>query len=106
MPVVDITAAATVVHQSHGYGHVQEARGSRWEGAEGDSNFELVRWEERCFSLDNATHLALPGGVLTPNKTTPQQRVRIELIRHDWAMPLVAVLDRGYQRLRRTMRAA
>lgn len=106
MPVVDITGAATVVHQSHDYGHVRQVRGSRWEGPEGDANFELVRWEERCFSLDNATHLALPGGELVPNKTTPQQRVRIELIRHDWAMPLVGVLDRGYQRLRRSMHAA
>jgi hypothetical protein len=101
MPVVDVTGAATVIHQSHEYGHVQQARGSRWEGPEGDANFELVRWEERCFSLDNATHVARRGGVLAPKPTTLQNRLRTELIRHDRAMPLVVVLDRGYQWLRR-----
>ena len=101
MPVVDVTAAATVVHQSHEYGHVERSRGSRWEGPEGDANFELVRWEERCFSLDNATHVARPGGVLARKPTTLQNRLRVELIRHDWAMPLVGVLDRGYLWLRR-----
>jgi len=101
LPVVDVTDAATVVHQSHAYGHVQGSRGSRWEGPEGDANFELVRWEERCFSLDNATHVAQPGGELAPKKTTLQNRIRTELIRHDRAMPLVVVLDRGYQWLRR-----
>ena len=101
MPVVDVTGAATVIHQSHEYGHVQQARGARWEGPEGDANFELVRWEERCFSLDNATHVARPGGVLAPKQTTLQNRLRTELIRHDRAMPLVVVLDRGYQWLRR-----
>jgi hypothetical protein len=101
MPVVDVTGAATVIHQSHAYGHVQQVRGSRWEGTEGDANFELVRWEERCFSLDNATHVARRGGVLAPKPTTLQNRLRTELIRHDRAMPLVVVLDRGYQWLRR-----
>ena len=101
MPVVDVTGAATVIHQSHEYGHVQQARGARWEGPEGDANFELVRWEERCFSLDNATHVARRGGVLAPKPTTLQNRLRTELIRHDRAMPLVVVLDRGYQWLRR-----
>ena len=101
MPVVDVTDAATVIHQSHAYGHVQQARGSRWEGPEGDANFELVRWEERCFSLDNATHVALPGGVLAPKQTTLQNRLRTELVRHDRIMPLVGVLDRGYRWLRR-----
>ena len=101
MPVVDVTDAATVIHQSHAYGHVQQARGSRWEGPEGDANFELVRWEERCFSLDNATHVARPGGVLAPKQTTLQNRLRTELVRHDRIMPLVGVLDRGYRWLRR-----
>jgi hypothetical protein len=101
MPVVDVTDAATVIHQSHAYGHVQQARGPRWEGPEGDANFELVRWEERCFSLDNATHVALPGGVLAPKQTTLQNRLRTELVRHDRIMPLVGVLDRGYRWLRR-----
>jgi hypothetical protein len=101
MPVVDVTDVATVIHQSHGYGHVQHVRGSRWEGPEGDANFELMRWEERRFSLDDATHVALPDGGLAPKRTSLQHRIRTELVRHDRTVPVARVLDHGYRRLRR-----
>jgi hypothetical protein len=105
LPVVDVTAVATVIHQSHEYGHVPQVRGSRWEGPEGDSNFELMRWEERRFSLDDATHYATTDG-LTRKETSLQHRLRTELIRHDRTVPLARVLDRGYRRLRGLSRAA
>ena len=101
MPVVDVTDVATVIHQSHEYGHVQHVRGSRWEGPEGDANFELMRWEERRFSLDDATHVALQDGGLAPKKTSLQHRIRTELVRHDLTVPVARVLDHGYRRLRR-----
>ena len=101
MPVVDVTDVATVIHQSHEYGHVQHVRGSRWEGPEGDSNLELMRWEERRFSLDDATHVALQDGGLAPKKTSLQHRIRTELVRHDLTVPVARVLDHGYRRLRR-----
>jgi len=101
MPVVDVTDVATVIHQSHEYGHVQHVRGSRWEGPEGDANFELMRWEERRFSLDDATHVALVDGGLAPKKTSLQHRIRTELVRHDLTVPVARVLDHGYRRLRR-----
>ena len=101
MSVVDVTDVATVIHQSHEYGHVQHVRGSRWEGPEGDSNFELMRWEERRFSLDDATHVALQDGGLAPKKTSLQHRIRTELVRHDLTVPVARVLDHGYRRLRR-----
>ena len=106
MPVVDVTDVATVIHQSHEYGHVQHVRGSRWEGPEGDANFELMRWEERRFSLDDATHVALQDGGLAPKKTSLQHRIRTELVRHDLTVPVARVLDHGYRRLRRLLLVA
>ena len=106
MPVVDVTDVATVIHQSHEYGHVPHVRGSRWEGPEGDANFELMRWEERRFSLDDATHVALVDGGLAPKKTSLQHRIRTELVRHDLTVPVARVLDHGYRRLRRLFHVA
>ena len=106
MSVVDVTDVATVIHQSHEYGHVQHVRGSRWEGPEGDANFELMRWEERRFSLDDATHVALQDGGLAPKKTSLQHRIRTELVRHDLTVPVARVLDHGYRRLRRLLPVA
>jgi hypothetical protein len=104
MPVVDVSSAATVIHQSHGYGHVQHVRGLRWEGPEGDSNFELMRWEERRFSLDDATHRATIDG-LARKEESLQHRVRTELILHDRTVPLARILERGYRQLRQLSRA-
>ena len=106
MSVVDVTDVATVIHQSHEYGHVPHVRGSRWEGPEGDANFELMRWEERRFSLDDATHVALQDGGLAPKKTSLQHRIRTELVRHDLTVPVARVLDHGYRRLRRLLLVA
>ncbi len=103
MPVVDVTAITTVVHQSHDYGHVRHVRGSRWEGPEGDSNFDLMRWEERRFTLDDATHRATIDG-LTRKEESLQHRVRTELILHDRTVPLARILERGYRQLRELSR--
>ena len=103
LPVVDVTSVTTVVHQSHAYGHVPHARGSRWEGPEGDSNFELMRWEERRFTLDDATHEATIDG-LVRNETSLPRRVRTELILHDRTVVLARTLERPYRRLRQLSR--
>ncbi len=103
VPVVDATGAATVVHQAHGYGHVQDARGSRWEGPEGDSNLELLRWEERRFSLDDATHRVTSDG-LARTRGSFQHRVRTELLLHDRTVPLARALERGYRQVRELAR--
>jgi hypothetical protein len=105
MPVVDVTAATTVVHQSHDYAHVQQARGSRWEGPEGDSNFALLRWEERRFTLDDATHHVTLDG-LARTSMSFQHRVRTELVLHDRTVPLARLLERGYRQIRALSRAA
>jgi hypothetical protein len=42
LKVIDITDAVRVVHQSHGYAHVKQASGDRWEGPEADENRRLA----------------------------------------------------------------
>jgi hypothetical protein len=65
-----------------------------------------MRWEERRFSLDDATHVALQDGGLAPKKTSLQHRIRTELVRHDLTVPVARVLDHGYRRLRRLLLVA
>lgn len=99
LPVVDVTGSTTVVHQSHGYGHVQLARGPRWYGPEGDRNFAILGWEERRFTLDDVTHRATRAG-LSQNHTGVKRRIRTELILHDRTVRLARVLERGNRLLR------
>ena len=61
----------------------------------------MMLHEERRFSLDDATHVALQDGGLAPKKTSLQHRIRTELVRHDLTVPVARVLDHGYRRLRR-----
>ena len=46
IPVVDATAAALVIHQNHGHGHVKHAVGTKWEGPEADTNRALSRSDD------------------------------------------------------------
>lgn len=65
IPVVDITRAAKVIHQNHGYGHVSKARNETWEGPEGDRNRELAGDLNHVFTSLDATHL-IEFGLLLP----------------------------------------
>ena len=64
--IVDATAATTVVHQNHGYTHVQDRRGPRWQGPEADANRELAGQGRLVFHVYtplDATHVVTAGGV-------------------------------------------
>jgi hypothetical protein len=63
IPVVDATAAMTLVHQNHGYGHVPASTGDRWEGPEARRNRALMGGSERFFDIGDATHVLGPGGL-------------------------------------------
>lgn len=56
IPVVDATAAALVIHQNHGYGHVKSGTGIAWEGREADQNRVLLGAGEFLFTLRDVTH--------------------------------------------------
>lgn len=101
MPVVDISPATLIVHQSHGYAHVPQARGSKWEGPEADANLALVDFRKSLFSLEFATH-RLVGSRLIPNRAGGIGRfVRVGLLLHAWTLPLYRVLRACYRLTKR-----
>jgi len=78
LPVIDMTPSTTVIHQNHGYGHVQVRRGSKWDGPEADRNLELAgRLDRYMHSPRNATHVLTPGG-LRRARTPRYLRARLE----------------------------
>jgi hypothetical protein len=78
LPLIDMTEAATVIHQNHDYGHVAARRGSDWEGPEAERNRRLGGWLERyVHSPSNATHLLTPSG-LRRARSRRHARARLE----------------------------
>lgn len=70
IPIVDITRAAKIIHQNHGYGHVVRRMGGSWEGPEAERNRALALQFERGFnpryySIRNA-HWFMIGGQIVP----------------------------------------
>jgi hypothetical protein len=59
--VVDLTAAVMAVHQNHGYAHVKEGAGVKWEGREAEENRTLAGGRD-CDLLD-CSHLLAAGRV-------------------------------------------
>jgi hypothetical protein len=102
IPVVDISASALVVHQSHGYSHVPRASGSKWEGPEADANRALLDFRQNLFSIEFATH-RLEDSKLVPNRTGGiGRRVRVGLLLHAWTVPFYRVLRACYRATRRS----
>jgi hypothetical protein len=101
MPVVDISAATLVVHQSHGYSHIPQARGSRWEGPEADANRRLLDFRQSLFSLEFATHRLVGSTLLRNRPAGIGRRVRVGLLLHTWTFPMYRVLRACYRLTRR-----
>jgi hypothetical protein len=64
IPVIDATASALVIHQRHRYGHVKQSIDDTWNGPEADRNRALLGLPTRYFSIDDATHLLKPNGLV------------------------------------------
>lgn len=59
MPLVDLSAVATPIHQNHDYAHVPRGKGEAWEGPEADRNRRLAArdfwgFNPRYYSIRNA----------------------------------------------------
>lgn len=93
IPVIDVSPSALVIHQTHSYAHVREARGDSWEGPEGDANLRLSDYAKE-FSLEDATH-RLDSGGLVRNRLSPRRRFRNGLILHPSTVPVYRVLRRA-----------
>jgi hypothetical protein len=87
IPVVDLSPRLLAIHQKHGYAHVPQGTGSRWEGPEAQVNRAVAGAQNALLTAANWS--ALPG-----DRIVPAQRYRDAL----------ELFDEGY-RLRSTRRA-
>ena len=62
-PVVDITGAATVVHQNHDYSHGPGSKKAIWEGPEARRNQELAGGFGHVYTLQDAQYELTRAGV-------------------------------------------
>lgn len=63
VPVIDATAAITIVHQNHDYSHTVTGV---WLGPERQLNRQYTRYGELAFSLTHSTLLLTPRGMKRP----------------------------------------
>jgi len=63
VPVIDATKMVTVIHQNHGYSHVQMGKVGTWEGPEAERNRALAGGSEHSFNLNHATLLLTHHGL-------------------------------------------
>jgi hypothetical protein len=101
IPVIDVSATALVIHQEHAYGHVEQNRGSRWDGPEGDRNRQLLQFDERAFSLDDVSHRLLPVRLVRNRTGGVKRRLRNQLSLSPRTIPLYRALRRAHRPLRR-----
>jgi hypothetical protein len=93
IPVVDVTQVVMAVHQNHGYGHVPQKTGPKWQGPEADQNVALTNPYIYVFTLDGADWL------LTPRKLIPARTPR------HWRQRINAWLSFNYPGLRSGLNA-
>jgi hypothetical protein len=78
LPLIDITASITAIHQNHEYGHVAKRTGTDWEGPEAKRNRKLGGWLETYLHTPaNATHELTPTG-LRRTRSLRHLRARFE----------------------------
>ena len=101
IPVVDASGVALAVHQNHGYGHVPEATGSKWQGPESEDNRALLGAIEReSFSLTDATHRLTSRGL---ERAVSAEHVKSRLRTDLLLVPALMPVYRGLRRLRRVL---
>lgn len=63
IPVVDLTARVTAVHQNHDYAHVEGGMDGAFAGPEARLNLELMGGPEKVMTIEDATWVLTPGGI-------------------------------------------
>jgi hypothetical protein len=63
IPVIDATAAMTIIHQNHDYAHTPGGVHEAWYGPEARRNRQLAADLPYQFTLDDATHVMTPTGL-------------------------------------------
>jgi len=62
-PVVDATAAVTVIHQNHDYSHLPPSMPDAWKGPEAERNLELAGGYDNLCTVEDATHYIVNGEI-------------------------------------------
>jgi hypothetical protein len=62
--LIDATDSVMIVHQNHDYKHVPQGTGRTWMGPEADHNMAIAGRYRYWFSLDDATWLLTPRGLV------------------------------------------
>jgi hypothetical protein len=70
VPVVDLTAVVTAVHQVHDYSHVTGGKETAYGGEDALSNLRLAGGTLHLYNIDDATHRLTPQG-LRRNRLAP-----------------------------------
>ncbi len=65
VPLVDATAAITVVHQNHDYQHISGGKTGAWTGLEAKMNYALAGGGRAYYTVYNATHLIREGELVS-----------------------------------------
>ncbi len=63
-PVIDATKAVMAIHQTHGYGHVKDARDETWNGPEGDQNRALMGNIDTPYIILDSTYFVIGNRVM------------------------------------------
>jgi hypothetical protein len=96
-PVVDLSPSTLVIHQNHGYEHVKQRTGEKWQGPEAEENLALLPIPAvASFSLIDATHRLSAAG-LEPVAANPSRRFMAYLLLSKRRLPI-------YRGLRHTSR--
>lgn len=104
VPLIDATGSVLALHQNHGYGHVAQARGGKWDGPEGDRNRALMGEYTMVYGTMDATHVMTEGGVKRAMGLGHlNRRWRLMSQRTPLLRPLVAMTDAATPLLRRMM---
>ncbi|MBI4598374.1 MAG: hypothetical protein HY737_08255 [Candidatus Omnitrophica bacterium] len=99
IPIIDVSAVVSAIHQNHDYSHANGARRGAWHGPEAERNFALLGGFDRIFDLRDATWQLTPEG-LFPIRTLPS------VVRRFTHAAAVRPLVRPMQQFKRLMQGA
>jgi hypothetical protein len=68
VPIIDATRIVTVIHQNHGYSHISQKSGKKWQGPEAMRNCalsaETIGVSDYLFSILDSTYIMTPTVLL------------------------------------------
>jgi hypothetical protein len=103
IPVIDLTKEITAIHQDHGYDHVKEKTGKKWEGPETDANLKLIGSRAYYWGIGDSDY-SMENGIIfyKPISLTSIYRSAI-LNSPRFALPGLVWFAENFVKMRRTL---